>query len=111
MATEAHDIGQKGPFAFVLTTTGNTSWVPIGPCLSNKVSATATFDGTTGIVKLQGCVSTGSTGTPVAVLSRTYAQRSTIITSTVATPIGFIRANSTSLQATKTIRVSVIVVP
>lgn len=111
MANEAHNIGNKGPFAINVTATGNTSWFPVGPCLANKVSATATFDGTTGIVKLQGCVSTGSTGTPVAVLSRTYAQRSTIITSTVATPIGFIRANSTSLQASKSIRISVVVVP
>lgn len=111
MATEAHGIGNKGPFAIVLSASGSSPWIPVGPCLSNKVSATATFTGTTGIVKLQGCVSTGSTGTPVAVLSRTYAQRSTIITSTVATVIGFIRANTTSIQATHTIRISVVVVP
>lgn len=111
MATEAHDIGNKGPFAIIVTATGNGTWIPIGPCLANKVTATATFTGTTGIVKLQGCVSTGSTGTPVAVLQRTYAQRSTIITSTVATPIGFVRTNSTSLQASQSIRLSVIVVP
>lgn len=112
MARTAHMAAETGPLAFTLSTTGNTSWVAVGPCLPNKITACATFDGTTGIVKLQGCVSTASTATPIAVLQRTYAQRSANITSTVATPgIGFIRANSTSLQAGKTIRLSVVVVP
>lgn len=110
MANEAPDIGTRGPFTFTIVATGNTSWVPIGPCLSNKVTATVTSTGT-GIVKLQGCVHTGSTGTPVAVLQRTSTQKSTIITSTVATPIGYVRVSSTALGAGNTMRLSVIVVP
>lgn len=112
MAFTAHRTGETGPLAFTLTTSGSTPWVPVGPCLPNKITACATFTGTTGIVKLQGCVSTASTATPIAVLQRTYAQRSANITSTVATPgIGFIRANTTSIQAGKVIRLSVVVVP
>lgn len=112
MGLTAHRQGDAGPFAFTLTTSGSTPWVAVGPCLPNKITACATFTGTTGIVKLQGCVSTGSTGTPIAVLQRTYAQRSANITSTVATPgIGFVRANTTSIQAGKSIRLSVVVVP
>lgn len=108
---QSHRIGNTGPFAFTLTATGSGSWVPIGPCLANKVSATMTCGTGTGIVKLQGCISTASTGTPVAVLSRTSTQKSTIVTSTVATPIGFVRVNSTALQSGNTLRLSVIVVP
>lgn len=96
---------------FSLTATGSSPWYAVAPALANKFSLTATFDGTTGIVKIQGCVSTASTSTPVAVAQRTYSQRSTIITSTVTTPVRFIRANSTSLQAGKTIRAVVISVP
>lgn len=110
MASEAQPIGNKGPFLFTITATGNTSWVPIGPCLANKVSATLTSTGT-GIVKLQGCINTGSTATPVAVLQRTSTQKSTIITSTVTTPIGFVRVSSTAIGAGNTMRLSVIVVP
>lgn len=108
---QSHRIGNTGPFAFTLTATGSSPWYPIGPCLANKVSATMTCGTGTGIVKLQGCVSTASTGTPVAVLQRTSTQKSTIITSTVATPIGFVRVNSTAIQAGNTLRLSVIVVP
>ena len=98
-------VGPFGPIVFTLTTSGNTTWVPIAPCLPNKVSLTATFTGTTGIVKLQGIGSTASTGTPTAVASRTYAQRSVTIASTVATPtISYLRCNTTSIQAGKVIR-------
>lgn len=108
---QSHRIGNVGPFAIQVTATGNTSWVPIGPCLSNKVSATLTCGTGTGIAKLQGCVSTASTGTPVAVLQRTSTNKSTIITSTVATPIGFVRISSTAIQAGNTLRLSIVVVP
>ena len=111
MANQSHKIGNMGPFALSLTATGNSGWIPVGPCLANKVSATLTCGTGTGIVKLQGCVSTASTSTPVAVLQRTSTQKSTIITSTVVTPIGFVRANSTAIQANNTLRLSIIVVP
>ena len=108
---QSHRIGNTGPFVLTRSTVGSGAWVPIGPCLANKVSATMTCGTGTGIIKLQGCVSTASTATPVAVLSRTSTQKSTIITSTVATPIGFVRVNSTAVQAGNTLRLSIIVVP
>ncbi len=112
MAYVAHSTGETGPLAFTMTTSGSSPWVAVGPCLPNKITACATFTGTTGIIKLQGCVSTASTATPIAVLQRTYAQRSANITSTVATPaIGFVRVNTTTIQAGKLIRLSVVVVP
>lgn len=111
MASQSHKVGNMGPFALAMTSTGNTGWIPVGPCLANKVSATLTCGTGTGVFKLQGCVSTASTGTPVAVLQRTSTNKSTIITSTVTTPIGFVRGNSTAIQAGNTLRLSVIVVP
>lgn len=95
-----------GPWYGTLTvTTGNKAagkWMPIGPVLANHIAIVAEFTGTTGIVKLQGCVTTGST-VQIAVAQRTYAQRGTAVQSTVATVIAFIRTNSTSVQAGKTI--------
>lgn len=96
----------QGPWYGTLTvTTGNKAagaWQPIGPVLANHIGIVAEFTGTTGIVKLQGCVTTGST-VQIAVASRTFAQRGTVVMSTVATVIAFIRTNSTSVQAGKTI--------
>lgn len=96
----------QGPWYGTLTlSTGNktaTKWFPIGPVIANHLSFDAEFTGTTGIVKVQGCVTTGST-VATALGSRTYAQRGTPIQSTVALTIAFIRLNSTSVQAGKTI--------
>lgn len=100
----------QGPWYGTLTvstgTKAGTTWTPVGPVLANHIGIVAEFTGTTGSVKMQGCLTTGSTGTAVAVASRTFAGRGTVIQSTVPTVVAFVRLVSTSIQAGKTITVT-----
>ena len=82
----------------IAASTGNTNspWFQIPAVAANKLHVTATFAGTTGIMKLVGKLSSSSTAT-TALASRTQAQRSAVIASTVATAVNWIRANSTKL--------------
>ncbi len=73
-----------------------TPWVQIPPTIANKLHGTATFAGTTGIMKLFGKLSSASTAA-TALLSRTQAQRSAVIASTVPTMVNWVRAGSTKL--------------
>ena len=92
--------GSAGGFLSIkiAASTGNTNsaWFQIPTIVANKIHVTATFAGTTGIMKLQGKLSSSSTAT-TALASRTQAQRSAVIASTVATAVNWIRANSTKL--------------
>ncbi len=72
------------------------SWVPIPPVIANKIHATATFAGTTGTMKLYGKLSSSSTAATL-LITRTQAQRSAVIASTVATAVSFLRVGSTKL--------------
>lgn len=96
-----------GPWYGTLTvstgTKAGTAWFPVGPVASNHISMVAEFTGTTGNVKLQGCLTTGSTGTPVAIGTRAYSARGAIYQSTATTVVAFVRLVSTSVQAGKTI--------
>lgn len=72
------------------------SWVPIPPVVANKLHVTATFAGTTGIMKLYGKLSSSSTAATL-LATRTQAQRSAVVASTVATAVNFLRVGSTKL--------------
>lgn len=72
------------------------SWFPIPPILANKIQATATFAGSTGTMKLYGKLSSASTAATL-LITRTQAQRSAVIASTVATAVNFLRVGSTKL--------------
>lgn len=77
-----------------------TGWRKIPVTVSNKIHVTATFAGTTGIMKLQGklaSVSSAGTTSSITLASRTQAQRSAVIASTVATAVNWVRAMSTKL--------------
>lgn len=82
----------------IAASTGNTfgPWTPIGPTIANRIHVTATFAGTTGIMKLQGKLSSASTATTL-LATRTQAQRSAVVASTVATAVNWVRAWSTKL--------------
>lgn len=74
-----------------------TAWRKLGtPILANKIHGTATFDGTTGTMKLYGKLSSASTAATLLV-TRTQANRSAVIASTVATAVNWLRAGSTKL--------------
>ena len=100
----------SGPWYGTLTvstgTKAGTTWAPIGPVAANHIAVDAEFSGTTGNVKLQGCLTTGSTATPATLAQRSFAQRGTVVQSTVATVVAFVRLVSTSIQAGKTITVT-----
>ena len=100
----------QGPWYGTLTvstgTKTGTAWTPVGPVLANHIAVDAEFNGTTGNVKLQGCLATGSTVTPATLAQRTFAQRGAVVQSTVATVVAFVRLVSTSVQAGKTITVT-----
>lgn len=72
------------------------SWVQIPPVIANKIQATATFAGTTGTMKLYGKLSSSSTAATLLV-TRTQAQRSAVVASTIATAVNFLRVGSTKL--------------
>ena len=79
-----------------LSSASNGAWFPIPAVLANKIHGTATFAGTTGSMKLQGRLSSSSTAATV-LITRTQAQRSAVIASTVATAVNWVRAASTKL--------------
>lgn len=91
-----------GPNAIAITTTGAgakmSSWHPFGPCLANSMSVGVFFastNSTAATVKLQGLLSTElSTGAVVTIATRTYAQRTSVIQSTVATVVTRVRMRS-----------------
>lgn len=72
------------------------AWFPIPPTNANKIHATADFVGTTGIMKLFGRLSSNSTAATL-LITRTQAQRSAVIASTVATAVNWLRVGSTKL--------------
>lgn len=72
------------------------AWVPIPPVIANKIHATATFAGTTGTMKLFGKLSSNSTAATL-LITRTQANRSAVIASTVATAVNWLRVGSTKL--------------
>lgn len=92
-------------FTGVLSSAGTGPWFPVGPCLGNKITIVAAYTGTTGAVKVQGCLDTDSTIAAITLASRTYAQRTASIASTYAGTVAYLRLASTSLQAAKTVRV------
>ena len=74
-----------------------TGWRKLtGPIVANKIHGTATFAGTTGTMKLFGKLSSNSTAATL-LITRTQAQRSAVIASTVATAVNWLRAGSTKL--------------
>ena len=74
-----------------------TAWRTLGaPVVANKIHGTATFSGTTGTMKLYGKLSSNSTAATL-LITRTQAQRSAVIASTVATAVNFLRVGSTKL--------------
>lgn len=74
-----------------------TGWRKLGtPVIANKIHATATFAGTTGTMKLYGKLSSNSTAATL-LITRTQAQRSAVIASTVALAVNWLRAGSTKL--------------
>ena len=73
-----------------------SSWVQIPPTVANKIHGTATFAGTTGTMKLYGKLSSSSTAATL-LITRTQAQRSAVVASTVATMVNWVRAGSTKL--------------
>lgn len=73
-----------------------SGWRPIPTVIANKIQATATFDGTTGTMKLFGKLSSNSTAATL-LITRTQAQRSAVVASTVATAVNWVRAGSTKL--------------
>lgn len=77
--------------------TGTVSpWFNIPAIVANKIHVTATFVGTTGTMKLEGQLSSASTARTV-LATRTQAQRSAVIASTIATAVNRVRAMSTKL--------------
>lgn len=93
-----------GPYAIAVTTTGSaaklSSWHAFGPCLANSITVGALFSSTVGgaaaKITVQGWLSTQlSTAAIVTVASRTVAQRTSVIQSTVATVITRVRLRTT----------------
>lgn len=92
-----------GTMSVTTGTKAGTKWQPIGPVIANHIAFVAEMPGaSTGKLTLQGCLTTGSTGTPIVVAARTFAQRGTVVQSTVATCVAFVRLMSTSIAAGKT---------
>lgn len=91
-----------GSAQFALTLPASTgagtvgAWVEIPPVIANKIHATATFVATTGTMKLFGKLSSASTAATL-LITRTQAQRSAVIASTVATAVSWVRVGSTKL--------------
>lgn len=98
---------QPGPLTIKVTSTGTAAkfsdWADFGPCLANSISVGAIFGSGTsgGKVTVQGVVSTAlSTAAIITVASRTYAQRTSVIQSTVATVVTRVRFRTTGSTAT-----------
>lgn len=107
---KARSVGSYNGTLTMSTGDATTDWIDIPAVIANKIHGTATFSGTTGNSKLQGRLSSSSTAVTL-LITRTYANRSAVIASTVATAVSQIRATSTSVQAGGTNKFHFAIVP
>lgn len=91
------------------TSTGTGPWVNLGRCRSrfsvqiiNHNAGTSNWN-----IKIQGSLTTGTTGTPVTLLTHTQAANGATISSTALHPVQYIRFRSTALGGTTAKSVSV----
>lgn len=89
-----------GPLTLTLTSTGatakNGNWAKYGPCRANQITLGVAFASATTSAKvtLQGILSTASTAQAYTIAARTYAQRATLILSTVNLAVAYVRLRS-----------------
>lgn len=89
-----------GPLTLTVTSTGatakNGSWSKYGPCRANQITLGVAFSAasTTAKITLQGVLSTASTAHAFTIATRTYAQRATVIQSTVNLSVFSVRLRS-----------------